>query len=123
MHKRGFYCMAGSVDIISSRSGLPRKGIDIVPTEITMTSVDPVLWTGPVHGSSLVYCTLSKTIVTTALPLVCTTLKSKVQGSNPVHDIFFFYVLMLTCESAEGKIVCNTPQPACKTGTPSSYPY
>ena len=61
-----------------------------------------------------------KTIATTALSLVRTTRKPKVQGSNPAHDIFsshyHVYVLMLACESAEGAIVCNTPQPAHRAG-------
>ena len=53
-----------------------------------------------------------KTIATTALLLACTTLKPKVQGSNPAYDIFsshyHIYVLMLACESAKGAaIVCN----------------
>ena len=68
-----------------------------------------------------------KTTATTALLLVRTILKPKVQGS--AHDIISFslattfsYVIMLACESAEGvhAIVCNMPQPACRAGTSTS---
>ena len=58
-----------------------------------------------------------KTVATTALPLAYTTLKPKVQGSNPAHDIFSphynVYVLMLERDSAKGKIVCNMSYIAC----------
>ena len=63
-----------------------------------------------------------KTATTTALLFVCTTLKPKVQGSNPARDIFsshrHVYVLMLACGSTEGAIICNSAQLAHRGGTP-----
>ena len=60
----------------------------------------------------------------TAQPLVRTTLKPKVQGSNPAHDIFsshyHVYMFMLKCGSTKSTIVCNTSQPACRAGTRTS---
>ena len=61
-------------------------------------------------------CIPLKTAATIALPLVCTTIKLKVRGLNPAHDIFLTTTFILACESA-GVMVCNTPQPAHRADT------
>ena len=69
-------------------------------------------------------CIPVKTAASTALPLVPTALKPKVQGLNPVHDIFlitFFLIITFMCSCTA--TVCNTPQPAHRAGTPISISY
>ena len=66
-----------------------------------------------------------KTAATSGLLLASTTLKLKVQGSNPARDIFsshhhHVYVLMLACGSIKGMIIW---QPARRAGTHSSDIY